>query len=270
MLHTKKQLLIVVLIAITSIINGQENMDKILICYGDFYPEKVKNYEYVIIEPSIFSKADVALLKAQNKHVLAYISLGEVNESATHFKALAPESLGKNEIWNSHIIDLSAPVTQKVVLALIDTHIVQKGFDGLFLDNIDNYTKFGPTPEKKKDLLRFLETITTRHKDIIVMQNAGLLIVEDTKPFIDVIAVESVITNYSFEKESYRLRDRKASKLMVKELEHIKEKHNIPVILIEYADSKKLKNKILDIIRCIDYPYFIGKIELQKLPVEEN
>lgn len=247
-------------------LQSQDKNRDALICYGDFYPKKVKGYTYVIIEPSLFSKMDIDILKAQNTFVLAYISLGEVNETASHFDNIKEETLGKNEIWNSYIIDISTDVTKETLSALIDKHLNEKGFDGLFLDNIDNYTKFGPTPEKKEDLIIFLESIKTKYADKILMQNAGLLIVDETKPFIDIIAIESIVTDYSFEKKEYQLRDKKDFEERLGELEKITDEYKIPILLVEYADTKELSKEIMKRLKKNKMSLFIGEIDLQKLP----
>ena len=240
--------------------------ENILVCYGDFYAQKIENYNYVVVEPSLFSKVDVDLLKKQNGFITAYISLGEVNEGALHYEKIKNETIGKNENWNSHIININAPETNKALHYLIDKHLQKKGFDGLFLDNIDNYTPYGPTPEKKEELLAFLDSIKTKYPDKLLIQNSGLLLLEDTKKFIDVVVVESVATDYDFEHNKYQLRSEKEFEQRIKEIQETKKKYNIPIFLIEYANTKALSDKIKNRLSKKKVNFFISEINLQKLP----
>ncbi len=247
-------------------IQSQTMEQSSLFCYGDFHPETVKGYDYVVIEPSLFSKKDVTLIKSNNKYVLAYISLGEVNEAAAHYNNIKAETLGKNNVWNSHIVNISATQTRAALFALIERHMTIKGFDGLFLDNIDNYTEFGPTPNKITDLLSFLKQIKNRYPNSVIMQNAGLFIADETRPFIDLIAVESVVTDYDFKKKKYQLREKTDFRNRLNRVENIKRMNNIPIILIEYAKGKRLINQVLKSLKKNNMSYFIAEIELKHPP----
>ncbi len=268
MLLTKK-IYFLPLILFTSLSKSQTMEHSSLFCYGDFYPETVKGYDYVIVEPSLFSKKDVSTLQLNNKHALAYISLGEVNEAASYYNDIKEETLSKNGVWNSHTIDLKAANTRNVLFDLVDSHLKTKGFSGLFLDNIDNYTKFGPTPDKIEELLSFLKEVKRRYPSSIIMQNAGLFIADETKPYINLIAVESVITDYDFENKKYRLRKKADFEKRLNHIKSIKHYNKIPIILIEYANNNILKRKVLKRLKKIKLSYFIGEIEL-KYPLKKK
>jgi hypothetical protein len=172
---------------------------QVLFTYGDFYPKDVSGYEIVVLESSHFDSEDIEILKQQNNTVIGYISLGEVNESAAHFPQVKDFTLGKNELWNSHILDIENEETREALMNIFQFN-VKKGLDGMFLDNIDNYTVFGPTPEKEEALVDFLQTIHSVFPEIYLMQNAGVSIIEDTHPYINSVAKESIATDYNFEK----------------------------------------------------------------------
>nr|WP_169933259.1 endo alpha-1,4 polygalactosaminidase [Nonlabens sp. Ci31] len=254
------------LLSAANLSHSQKQQGKILFCYGDFYPQDIKGYDYVIVEPTFFNTEDVQTLKSQNKHVLAYISLGEVNEAASHYDEVKNETIGVNKQWNSHTLDISAPATINALKNQIEDHLAVKKFDGLFLDNIDNYTEFGSTPQLKDSLVGFLKGVKSRFRESVIMQNAGLFIIEDLRPLIDLIAVESVATNYNFEKDTYQLRDKKDYKERLDRIKEIQKLHKIPIILIEYADTEKLKKKIKSRLKASQFDLFIGQIDLQKTP----
>jgi len=238
---------------------------QVLFTYGDFYPKDVSGYEIVVLESAHFDSEDIEILKQQNNTVIGYISLGEVNESAAHFPQVKDFTLGKNELWNSHVLDIENEETRESLMNIFQFNM-KKGLDGMFLDNIDNYTVFGPTPEKKDALLDFLQTIHIVFPEIYLMQNAGVSIIDDTHPYINSVAKESIATDYNFEKNKYQLREEEVFFQLLQELEKANRDYEVPVILIEYADTQKLKKAIKQRLKENPWTYFIGKIDLQSIP----
>ena len=240
---------------------------QVLFNYGDFYPKEVSGYEILIIESAHFDSEDIAVLKQNNKTVLGYVSLGEVNEAAAHYPKIKDFTLGKNEIWNSHILDIENDETREALIEIFDYNM-KKGLDGMFLDNIDNYTEFGPTPEKKEGLLQFLQLINIVHPNIHLMQNAGVSIIKDTNHYINSVAKESIASDYDFNSKNYQLRNNEVFNSLLNELSVEYKKYEIPLVLIEYADTPELKEAIKERLDQTPWPYFIGKIELQSIPLK--
>jgi hypothetical protein len=246
--------------------NAQESQNKVMICYGDFFPEKIKGYQFVIVEPSYFSKSDVQILKSNNTSVLAYISLGEVDQSSDYFSLLKDVTIGTNPIWSSYILDLSNPKTRSVLSGKIDSYMTDKGFDGLFLDNIDNFVLYGPTPEQRPILLSFLKDIRSRYPKLFMMQNAGLELLSDSHTIINALAIESIASDYDFRRKHYRLRAKSDFRFKSKQLSEVAKNYKLPIVVIEYSDSKYLNKHILKRIENMGWYYFIGTIDLQNIP----
>ncbi len=247
-------------------ITAQQKSEEVLFCYGDLFPEKVTGYDYLIVEPAYFTAMDVRAFKENNKKVLAYISLGEVDKGSWYYPKLVDHTIGENKIWDSNILDLENPKTTEVLFELIEMYMTERGYDGLFLDNIDNFSIYGPTPHQKPALTAFLKRVKTAFPDIFMMQNAGVEIIADTREYVDVLGVESVATDFDFTRRKYRLRDEKTYTNRVNELSGIEAEHDVQIILIEYADTKMLHSQIVDRIKDLGWSYFIGRIELQKIP----
>lgn len=237
----------------------------IMLCYGEFNPMDVKGYDYVIIEPNFFDEKDISMLRADNKLVLAYISLGEVNENSPFFAELMHHTLGENKIWKSRILDLESIETFEKLDSLI-THYRTMGFDGIFMDNIDNYTIWGPTPDKQNSLLNFLKHLRKKDPEIHLMQNGGIQLIEKTSSLINSLAVESVATDYDLNNREYHMRNKEGFTERFSMLLDIKKHYNLSILLIEYADSGEMKDQILKRYKKLDWPIFIGNIELNSFP----
>lgn len=237
----------------------------VLVCYGRLNPEDIKGYDYVILESQFYNVYEIRKIKSQNQKVLAYISIGEVNEYAPHFNEIKAYTSGKNEVWNSYYLDLKSEKTVNTLLRIID-RTLEKGYDGFFLDNVDHYTTWGAQPNQKDELFHLLRTISEKYPDKTWIQNAGVELVDQTAAYVDALVVESVATNFTFEDKTYKLRAEADFKAYADKLSAISKKHNLPVILIEYADSEKLYKQVLHRIRPLGFDYFIGSIELQTIP----
>lgn len=242
-----------------------QKKDSVLVCYGKLNPESILGYKYVILEDKHNSKSDIAIIKSNNKKVFAYISLGEVNKYTDHYEELKSSSLGKNEIWNSYYLNLKSDKTITVLLDII-SNLFNKGYDGLFLDNIDNFSTFGNQKDQKDDLISLLQKIKSAHSNKEFMQNAGIDLVPETFKFIHSIAIESVASDYLFKNNTYNLRNLNEYNERIQSLKTINKTYNIPIILIEYADTQKLYDKIRARIDTTNFDSFIGNIDLQKLP----
>jgi len=249
----------------SSIFANTEKMNTVLVCYGKLAAENIKGYCYVILESKYYSPKDILKIKSQNEKVYAYISLGEVNENAPHYSLLKDATLGKNNIWNSYYLDLKSAKT-KIVLFRIMDELMTKGYDGLFLDNIDNYTSFGTQKEQKAELINLLQAIKEKYPQKEFIQNAGLEIINETANYVNAILLESVATDYSFKNNQYKLRNSKDYEAYINRILRINEKYNIPIILIEYVNSESLKNSVLNRISATGFDYFLGKIDLQTIP----
>jgi hypothetical protein len=136
----------------------------------------------------------------------------------------------------------------------------------LFLDTVDTFSEWGPYPEKGDDLINMLAIIKERHPDFYLMQNAGLSLIPKSRTYINSMAIESVASDYSFEKAEYNLRKSTDFYQKLSLLKSIKTKNDLTIILIEYADAVKLYSRVKHEIAPLKWDYFIGQIGLQEIP----
>ncbi len=242
-----------------------QHNEKVLVCYGKFDINNVKGYDLIILESAHFNIYEVKKLKENNKKIVAYISLGEVNEVDTNYKQLKNLTLGKNNDWNSHYLDLTSSKTIEIMDRDIK-RIFFMGYDGLFLDNIDNFNSFGPQFKAQKYLIEYIKKIRQAYPKSYVVQNAGLELIEKTKENINSILIESVASNFTFVDKKYKLREETDYTKYINDIKNVSNKNNIPIILVEYADTKKLAKSISNRLNKVKFSYFIGDINLQNLP----
>lgn len=239
--------------------------DSVLVCYGKLNPETTKGYKYLIVESKHYFQSNIRVFKSQNEKVFAYISLGEVNENAPHYKDLKKITLGKNKIWNSHYLDLNEPKTIETLMIMVD-ELFEKGYDGLFLDNFDNYTIHGPQKDQKAGIIELMKRIKKKYPKKTFIQNAGLELLPDTHNYVDAVAVESVATDYNFKNQKYSLRSQEAYEQYLNKITQLHQSHHLPFIIIEYSNTETLAAQVKSRLNTTPFDYFIGNIDLQTLP----
>ena len=136
----------------------------------------------------------------------------------------------------------------------------------IFAGLLINYTVFGPQKDQRKELVTLLRNIKEKYPKNLFIQNAALDLIPETSAYVDAVAIESVASLYDFKTKKYGMRDNKQFEETMARLKTVNTAYKVPVILIEYADSKGLQTKIVDKIKASGFQYFIGNINLQHLP----
>jgi uncharacterized protein (TIGR01370 family) len=148
----------------------------------------------------------------RNKSLLGYLSLGEVEKYRPYYKELEKEGilLGTNRNWpDSRYVDLRDPRwTRRVIEELIPA-ILHKGFNGIFLDTLDNAAQLERRdPVKYKGMtqaaVRLVKTIRQHYPRIAIMMNRGYEILPKVARDIDIVLGESVYADYNFNTKTYQ------------------------------------------------------------------
>ena len=237
------------------------------VCYAKVTPEQVSNYKLVIIEPDFYTKAEIQALKATGSTIIAYITLGEVDPNRWYFPLLEQQGfLGMNENWGSSYLDLSKEEVRSILLDRVLPEIMVKGVDGVFLDTIDAVAPYGERKELAPYMVEVISNIRIRYPDVTVIQNAGLFLLKETKSVIDAVLIEDIASGYDFENQRYYVKalnefnDRKELVISTSE------KYNIPVFIVDFADTEAGISEVKSRLDTLNTPYFISNIQLSQLP----
>jgi endo-alpha-1,4-polygalactosaminidase (GH114 family) len=102
----------------------------------------------------------------------------------------------RKKAWGKFLIEELIPST------------LQKGFQGIFLDTLDNPVYLEERePEKFKGMkqaaINIVKAIRFHFPDIIIMVNRAYGLIPDIAPDIDMLLAESLYTDYNFDKKNY-------------------------------------------------------------------
>ena len=146
------------------------------------------------------------------KTVFGYISLGELNRDRAEFARLDSwGALGEeNPNWpGSHFVDVRDTRWAALVIEEIVPAILQRGFQGLFLDTLDN-----PVELERRDPVgnagmtraaaRLVQALKLHWPDVPIIMNRGYGLLDAVGADIDYVLGESVYADYDFETKTYR------------------------------------------------------------------
>jgi len=203
-------LLILGLAALTGAGSGEAFAQSIpwIVYYADKEPPSAFDpYKLVIFDSDHHPKID--RLHDRGKTVVGYLSVGEVEDNRPWFKTVASWGvLGKeNPDWKgSRFVDLRDPRWTKLVIETLIPRLLHAGFDGVFLDTLDNAAEMERVAPKKnagmtEAAYRLVAAIRRTWPDIVIVQNRGFEILQRTAPLIDYALGESLAVDWDFAKK---------------------------------------------------------------------
>lgn len=237
------------------------------VCYAKVTPEQVAGYELVIIEPDFYTKLEIEALKSNGTKILAYITLGEIDANRWYYPKLQERGfLGTNKNWNSSYLNLEDAVTRSVILNEVLPEVTAKGVDGIFMDTIDAVSPYTERFHLKPYMLELIKEIKTRNPDLLILQNSGLFLLEDSKEFIDGVLIEDIASGYNFEKQEYFIKDSEAYHERLRLIREYSEENKFPFFIVDFAIDTAAIKQVKTRLDSLSTPYFISNIQLNQLP----
>ncbi len=109
--------------------------------------ETLKQYDRVVVEPESFSHEQIEALHQTGTEVYAYLNVGSVENSRYYYGSFEGSLLDVYNGWEEERwIDVSDESWQAYLVDVLAKSIVEEGFDGFFIDNLDVYWQY-PTEE---------------------------------------------------------------------------------------------------------------------------
>lgn len=148
--------------------------------------EQLGTYDLVIIEPHEFTREQVEEINKQGTITLGYMSIMELEKWNEDFvkkvKTTDYYYSKKKKVyiqkWDTYLMDISNKHYQGILLEEIQMEILEKGFEGIFLDtagDIDDFFLKKPKELEKlrKGYIQLLKEIHSENKSLLLVQNWG-------------------------------------------------------------------------------------------------
>lgn len=213
-----------------------------IVYYGDaLKPEDLKQVEWAIVDREL----NLSPLQETQTEFFAYISVGEAESYRPYWKQFqsSPAIVKENSNWpGAYLVDIRAEDWQNILLQDTLPDIVQKGFDGVFLDTIDTAIYLEEEdPEKyrgsRQALIELVRKIKTMYPDLKIIPNNGLEVLLDYADIIDGVMVEDLYTHYDFQKRQSVKTPQLIRQKKEKILDEFHKAHGKPVLNLLYETS---------------------------------
>jgi uncharacterized protein (TIGR01370 family) len=256
-------------------LSAAEKQVRWVVYYGADAPFSVfEPFEIIVLEAE--HHPSIHILKENGKTLLGYLSLGEVESYRSYFNAVKSQNLllMENENWRgSFFVDMRNKQWTARVIEEVIPSILRRGFDGLFLDTLDNSIEL-----ERMDPIRYqgmttaavelVRSIRLHYPNIKIMMNRAYEVIPKLGEDLDMVLGESVFASYDFQTRTYELVNSQAYKEQVKLLQAARKKFpKLKIMTLDYWDSTDSKaiSEIYSLQRNNGFSPYVSTIELDKV-----
>jgi hypothetical protein len=154
-------------------------------------------YDLVVVDGGTSARR-VESLRQSGPLVLGYLSVGTIERGRSWFRAATPYRLDYWGDWGEWYADTSRQGFRDLILKRVAPAIMRRGFDGLFLDNVD---MIATHPEQRAGMLAIVRRLGAR-QGYYFAQN-GEEIIDPFLPYLDGWNREDVSRTYDFDTHRY-------------------------------------------------------------------
>lgn len=225
--------------------------------------------DLVVVDGDDATSGQVQRLRAKGAIVLAYLSVGSVESWRSWFPLLKDYRLEELGDWDGErYTDVSRAEARDALADKIAPEVLAKGFDGLFLDNVDMVEDHAPQQPGMVELVKRLSDRVHAGGGVLMAQNADVSI----DPFVSLLDAwnrEDPTGTYDFERKKYQPTDeagRRLARATIKKLRAA----GLVVTTTDYfgsPTSAQAKRAIRIACKAGAVP-FVGEITLAKVPAK--
>lgn len=165
-------------------------------------------YDLVVVDGELTAAERVAQLRAGGTIVLGYLSVGTIEPYRSWYRLLRPFRLrDRFEEFDEYYARVSDGRYRRAIARRIAPKLLSKGFDGLFLDNVDMIEEHPRQRRGMRRLVRGLASLVHQRQGVIFAQN-GEGSIGPMLASLDGWNREDVTWTYSFKHRRYVHRSR--------------------------------------------------------------
>lgn len=141
-----------------------------------------ENYKYISIETEEYNKATIKKLSDQDTYALGYVNVGSVETYRSYYKQFESITFADYENWpDEKWVDVSQSTWQDFVVNTIAKNAKDKGFFGVYLDNVDVYSVCKEMDRPTAGVVTGLKNIISgiNNLGLKVMMNGGAEFLDD-------------------------------------------------------------------------------------------
>ncbi len=166
---------------------------------------RLGRYDLVVVDGEEVTPGLVGSLHASGTVVLGYISVGTIEYGRWWYGSVAPYRMAYWGDWGEWYADVSKSGYRAVLTGRVVPQMLDKGLDGLFLDNVDMVEVYPTRATGMRVLVRGIHSVVHGRGGLVFSQNgasyaAGLA----SAGYLDGWNREDVSWTYDFARKRYR------------------------------------------------------------------
>lgn len=236
--------------------------------YGSSWSDELVNYDLLILSP-LYSEDYVSKLREEGVVVLGYVSISTVGGWEPWASQVTDDIvLSYNPTWGEKVVDASSPKWRRVLLEEAIPWVLSKGFDGVFLDNLDVVDAY---PQLRTAIASLVKEVRGAFSKIVIAVNRGFSIAEEVAPYINYVVFESFGTYYDFSEGCYKKwsgSDLKWIEAISEKLSQLSSKHGFKVLALAYADPEQFTeyaSYVRKLAQRYGFSYYVADAYLQRV-----
>lgn len=215
----------------------------IALYYAANPPIKMLNeFDRVVLEADAVSAAQMSEFNVDadvKSTLFAYLSVGEVGPTREWSSSIDKNwVLGENKNWNSSVMDMANPGWQAFLMSRAE-ELLNKGFQGFFLDTMDSYQLFAKTDAERQRQQRgttsFIASLKTKYPNVQLIANRGFELLPSIATYLDVIAAESLYARWHGGSGGYQDVPEGDREWLLGQLIHARTNYGLEALSIDYV-----------------------------------
>lgn len=167
-------------------------------------------YDTFILSPDSFGEGLPGKV-ADSQIRLGYLSVCEISPDASYREEAIAAGVtfeGKNETWNSDLVDPGAPAWREFVTGTLAPGIMEKGFDGFFLDTAESVELLAAQDPDRADRFReglvgLVQSLRQAYPEAKIVINRGFTVLPELYETVDGVLAESLYRSYDYGSGEY-------------------------------------------------------------------
>ncbi len=229
--------------------------------------KRYAGYDLLVVDAQEAKRRQIAALRAQGTLVLGYLSVGTIENYRPWYRRLKPYRIAPDGHWHGeYYAQVRKRGYRHQIVRRIAPKLYAKGFDGLFLDNVDMIEIYRRQTRGMHRLVGALSRLVHRNGGYLFGQN-GFSIVRPMLSDLDGWNREDVTGTYRFGRHAYVERRPKQIERTQRELRAVA-RHGLLVTATDYtarARSRVARHAVANACAAGALPY-VSDIYLRRTP----
>lgn len=171
--------------------------------------QRYGGYDLLVVDGQEAKRSQIAELQSAGKVVLGYLSVGTIEAYRPWYKLLKPYRLESWKDWKDEFFAaVSRRGYRRKMLDRVAPKLLVKGFDGLFLDNVDMIEGHRREAKGMRKLVKGLSGLVRADAGLLFAQN-GYQTLDRFLAYLDGWNREDVTGSFDFGRDRYRVNRRR-------------------------------------------------------------